>query len=273
MFKVYESLCTGCSLCVSDCSKSAIVLKDGKACAAPGVYCMECGHCIAICPTNAAYLEDYDMSEVVAGSLFQTALDADTLMRAIKGRRSVRQYTKQPVEPQKIHNMLEAARFTPTAGNRQALSYAVVEKNLPELKKIAMDSLLELGKNDLANPSITPITKLYANRFLEMHKKYHESNGEIDLLFFNAPVVIVAMGDRPVDAGMAASNMELMAYAQGLGALFVGFTLRAANNSQAVRDFLGVGEGQQVLFSMGVGYPNVDYQRSVPRRKAKVNYL
>jgi nitroreductase len=234
---------------------------------------MECGHCIAICPTNAAYLDNYDMSEVVAGSLFQTALDADALLRAIKGRRSVRQYTKQPVEQTKIHNILEAARFTPTAGNRQALSYAVVEKDLPKLKTLAMDSLLELGKNDLAAQSIPPITKLYAKRFLEMHKKYHESNGEIDLLFFNAPVVIVAMGDRPVDAGMAASNMELMAFAQGLGALFVGFTVRAASNSQAVRDFLGVPEGQQVLFSMGVGYPNVDYQRSVPRKKLNVNYL
>ena len=273
MFKVHESLCNGCSLCVLDCSKNAIVLKDGKACAAPGVYCMECGHCIAICPTNAAYLDDYDMSEVVEGSLFQTALDADSLMRAIKGRRSVRSYTKQPVEPEKIRNILEVARFTPTAGNRQALSYAVVEKNLPKLKTLAMDSLLELGKNDLANPNIPPITELYAKRFLEMHKKYHENNGQIDLLFFNAPVVIVAMGDRPIDAGMAASNMELMAYAQGLGALFVGFTVRAANNSQAVRDFLGVGEGQQVLFSMGIGYPNVDYLRSVPRKKAKTAYL
>jgi hypothetical protein len=58
-----------------------------------------------------------------------------------------------------------------------------------------------------------------------------------------------------------------------LGALFVGFTVRAASNSQAVRDFLGVPEGQQVLFSMGVGYPNVDYQRSVPRKKLNVNYL
>ena len=150
MFKVHETLCTGCGACVSDCSKNAIVLKDGKACAAPGVYCMECGHCIAICPTNAAYLDNYDMSEVVAGSLFQTALDADALLRAIKGRRSVRQYTKQPVEQTKIHNILEAARFTPTAGNRQALSYAVVEKDLPKLKTLAMDSLLELGKNDLA---------------------------------------------------------------------------------------------------------------------------
>jgi nitroreductase len=234
---------------------------------------MECGHCIAICPTNAAYLDDYDMSEVVEGSLFQTALDADALMRAIKGRRSVRQYTKQPVEPKKIHDILEAARFTPTAGNRQSVSYAVVEKYLPELKIIAMDSLLELGKKDLNNPDISPMMALYAKRFLEMHKKYHESNGQIDLLFFNAPVVIVAMSDRPVDAGMAASNMELMAYAQGLGALFVGFLVRAASNSQAVRDFLGVPEGQQVLLSMGVGYPNVDYLRSVPRRKAKVNYL
>jgi nitroreductase len=67
--------------------------------------------------------------------------------------------------------------------------------------------------------------------------------------------------------------MQLMAFSQGLGVVFVGFLVRAAANSQAVRDFLGVTEGKQVLLSMTVGYPGVDYLRSVPRRKANVLFL
>ncbi len=273
MLKIDKTLCTGCAACVLDCPRHIIVIEDGKAAVIPGAYCMECGHCIAICPADAARLDGYDMADVTEGNLAQTALDARGLLRAVKGRRSIRRYTDKPAEKEKIKSILEAARFTPSAGNTQSVSYVVVEKGLPEMKTLAMTALKELGEKDLNDPGASPVTLRYAKQFKKMHRLFEESKGAVDRLFFNAPTVIVAIGERPVDAGMAASNMELMAYALGLGAVFVGFLPRAAQNSPALRRFLNVPEGQSVLLSMGVGYSAVDYVRSVPRRKLRVDYL
>ncbi|NLW91973.1 MAG: nitroreductase [Syntrophomonadaceae bacterium] len=56
----------------------------------------------------------------------------------VKGRYSVRGYQPDAVEPEKIRNILEAARIAPTASNRQAFRIIVIEteKNRDKLKQI-----------------------------------------------------------------------------------------------------------------------------------------
>jgi len=49
------------------------------------------------------------------------------VLTAIRERRSIRQYTDQPVEPDKLHKILEAARLSPSASNRQDWKFIVVQ--------------------------------------------------------------------------------------------------------------------------------------------------
>lgn len=273
MFYADEKLCTGCGQCVLECPKGAIVVTDGIARPKKGVLCWECGHCIAVCPADAAWLSGYDRRDIIEGTPGQTALDARELLRAVKGRRSVRRFKSGAVEREKIEMILEAARFTPTASNSQSTSYIVVQKELAQLKRLALESLKQLGEQAQNDPQALDFLRLYSRHFIRMHQRYHESNGKIDRLFFNAPAVIVAVGERPVDAGMAASNMELMAFAQGLGCVFVGFFARAAAASREIREFLKLPDEKQVLTSLALGYSDVNYLRSVPRKKLEVEYI
>ena len=44
-----------------------------------------------------------------------------------------------------------------------------------------------------------------------------------DYLFRNAPAVLYIVSDSPLDAGLAAQNMETMAVSLGLGVLYNGY--------------------------------------------------
>ncbi len=48
------------------------------------------------------------------------------VMEAIKGRRSIRQFTDQPIEKEKLQRLLEAARWAPSGGNLQTWRFVVV---------------------------------------------------------------------------------------------------------------------------------------------------
>ncbi|NMA25362.1 MAG: nitroreductase, partial [Clostridiales bacterium] len=90
-----------------------------------------------------------------------------------------------------------------------------------------------------------------------------------DIVFFGAPVVILLAGDNPIDAGLAASNMELVACAGGLGVLYSGF-ITTGSNDEKIKTLIGLPAGKEVLTALVVGYPDVRYLRSAPRKKADI---
>lgn len=119
---------------------------------------------------------------------------------------------------------MEAGRYTPTGGNRQPIRYILVKEKLKEVKELAIQGLYNLALDTDDND---PVRSIYKNTFKKMYKRYKE-NGN-DSLFYDAPLLMIVVGDMSlggsayVDGGLAASNMELMAYSQGLGICYNGF--------------------------------------------------
>ena len=68
-----------------------------------------------------------------------------------------------------------------------------------------------------------------------------------DYLFRNAPVVLYITSDWPVDAGLAAQNIETMANALGMGALYNGYLARISDANEELKKWLGIFQG---LFSI-----------------------
>jgi len=54
--RIDQDICTGCGLCVLDCPKKAITLKDKKA--VIGDECVDCGACLAVCPVGAPVCDE-----------------------------------------------------------------------------------------------------------------------------------------------------------------------------------------------------------------------
>lgn len=269
MMKVNTDKCVGCSQCIKDCPVRDIELVEGKA-RVKNETCLKCGHCIAVCPKNAVTTDEYDMEEVKAYSKDEFEIESDKLMNFIKFRRSVRRFKNQSIEKEKLEKIIDAGRFTQTGTNAQDVAYTVVTEGIDELKNMAFDSLKKSAENILGN--LTPENekyKKYAQMWLNMYNAF-KADAKNDSLFFNAPAVIVVTANSQVDGALASSNMELMADAASLGTFFSGFFVFAAGGNKEIKDFIGVKEGKAIVTCMVLGYPDVKYLRTVPRKKADV---
>ncbi|AAK81291.1 nitroreductase/NAD-dependent dihydropyrimidine dehydrogenase PreA subunit [Clostridium acetobutylicum] len=272
MMTVDIEKCIGCGKCVKDCFPKDIEIVDGKA-KINNETCIKCGHCIAVCPMNAVSTDDYDMSEVKEYNKEEFSVDADKLMNFIKFRRTIRQYKDKDIEKEKIEKIIEAGRFTQTGSNMQDVSYIVVKDKINELKDLVFESLKNIGQNMLKDSKNgNALTKRYAEMWLKMYEAYKEDPVKNDRLFFNAPAVIVVTAASQVNGALASSNMELMTDALGLGTFFSGFFIVAAQNSKEIQEFLGIHEGKQAVTCMVMGYPNVTYARTTPRKEADISW-
>ena len=115
MVTIEKDLCIGCGKCVKDCVAHNIILKDGKA--EPKRDCFLCGHCVAVCPRAAVSVPEYNMAEVEEYEKESFTMKPDTLLHAIKYRRSIRDYQDRKIEPEKIDALFQAGRYTATAKN------------------------------------------------------------------------------------------------------------------------------------------------------------
>ncbi|WP_099189581.1 nitroreductase family protein [Tepidibacter mesophilus] len=270
MIKVDSGKCIGCMQCVKDCFPNDIQMINGKA-KVNNITCIKCGHCIAVCPKGAVSTDEYNMKDVKDYNKEEFTVDADNLLNLIKFRRSVRQFTNKEVEEEKITKIIESGRFTQTGINLQDVSYIVVREGLDELKSLTFQTLSNVGKNLLDN--LTPETmpfKKYGQMWIKMYEEYKKNPIENDKLFFNAPAVIIVTANSPLNGALASSNMELMTNALGLGTFFSGFFVKAAEENKKIMDLLGVKDGKKIVTCMVIGYPNVKYLRTVPRKKADI---
>jgi len=147
------------------------------------------------------------------------------VLTAINGRRSVRAYKAAEVEEEKLKKVLEAARLSPSASNRQDWKFIVV-RNMETRKKLAKAA--------------------FGQSFI----------GE-------APVVIVACGTEPkttmacgqaahtVNVSIACAFMILEAYELGLGTCWVG-----AFNEDEVKKVLKIPEPVRAVAVIPLGYPD-----------------
>ena len=270
MMKVTTEKCIGCGQCVRDCFPKDIKIVDDKA-IINNVTCMNCGHCIAICPNDAISTDVYNMEDVKEYNKENFTVEADTLLNFIQFRRTIRQFSAKEVEEEKLLKIIEAGRFTQTGSNAQDVSYIVVREKLQELKAMTLGTLKQTGEYMLAN--LTPETmmyKRYAEMWINMYEEYMENPTTNDRLFFNAPALIIVIANTEINGGLASSNMELMTNALGLGTFFSGFFIRASQTNEKIKELLGVKEGKRIVSCMVIGYPAIKYLRTVPRKAAEV---
>ena len=273
MFKVNREKCISCTQCIQDCPTRVISLKDGKA-EINNDGCIKCAHCVAVCPVEAVSTDDYNMDEIKPYNKDTFTVEAENLLNFIKFRRSVRRFKNKPVEKEKLEQIIEAGRFTQTSTNSQDVSYTVVTDKLPLLRELVYESLKQKGDYILAN--LTPETeylKRYATAWVNYYDAFKEDPIKNARMFFNAPAVIFVTSPNAFNGGLASSNMELMTDALGLGTFFSGFIQIASKDNKDILDLLGINDGNQIVSCLVIGYPNVKYQRTVPRKKANVNWI
>jgi nitroreductase/NAD-dependent dihydropyrimidine dehydrogenase PreA subunit len=272
MIKVDLEKCIGCGTCKSDCPTANIAIKDGKA--VHGKWCLECGHCTAVCPQKAVTLAgDYDPAEILeCDDPKKFAVRPEQLLNFVKFRRSVRQYTDEPVSDADIAKILEMGRYTQTGANTQTLRYIVLTKDtLREITPMALKTLAELDVKSVDKKAMRvpyqylDFQAIWVNWYAFYQKKQR------DLLFHGAPnaLLVVSRTCNEVDGCFNAGHLELMINALGLGACLMGFGTFAFDQSPELKQRVRIQQGESVIFMMVFGHPKVKYLRTVNRKKVR----
>lgn len=272
MIKVDLEKCIGCQTCRADCPTANISIRDGKA--VHGKFCLECGHCAAVCPQKATVLAgDYDPAEVLEyDDPRRFAIDPDRLLNFVRFRRSIRQFTDEPVSDADIAKILEMGRYTQTGANLQLLRYVVLTRDtLREITPIALKTLAELDVKSVDKKAMrVPYQYLdFQSIWINWYAAYQKNKR--DLLFHGAPnaLLVVSRHCNEVDGCFNAGHLELMINALGLGACLMGFGTFAFFVSPELRRRVGIQEGESVIFMMVFGHPKVKYLRTVNRKKVR----
>ena len=268
MIKIDKERCVGCGQCVSDCIKNCLIIREPEHKVDVAVNsCFACGHCEAICPVGAIVIEGMSNEAFPDFDLCDASVDAKDLASFMANIRSVRHFKKMPVEQEKIDMIINAGRFAPTGCNYQHTGYIVIKDRLDEVCKTASMSLCGDVLNELSkNINRDTLEKIYNTA----------SEGTDDRLFFHAPLVIALTdidGSNGVDIGIAASRMELMANALGLGVCFNGIFPAIANKSRELKQLFALPEDRKIVLTIIIGYPDVKYMRPAKRKRAKITNM
>ena len=143
----------------------------------------------------------------------------------VNGRYSTRAYEDKPVEEEKLHKILDAARLAPSASNRQEWRFIVV-RDAEKRRKLA----------DIA------------------HKQAFV--GQAPVVLAACAVTdnhLMACGQLcyPIDLAIALEHVALAATALGLGTCWIG-----AFDEAAAKKLLGVPADVRIVQLMPLGYPS-----------------
>jgi nitroreductase len=201
----------------------------------------------------------------------------EATMKVIQDRRSIRDYTDEPVADQDLDMILEAARQAPSGENAQPWRFIIV-KDAETRKKMGAIAGGGSGRRFTAEF----VTKKMQERFKtledeEKKKAVFEklTSGQVSTFLANAPVNIVVCGkkdvwDTPYDTSAAIENMLLMITALGLGACWVIAPCIDIRDELRIKDLLGIPEGFKAVSIVAVGHPTRPHR---PRPRLDITEL
>lgn len=285
--------CTGCGLCVKVCKDFSLEIKNKLAVQSDNSIfgCIGCGHCMAICPEGAIAIHGREISPEMVFDLPPENERAgyESLYKLFQARRSVREFKAREVEPEKIEQILAAARTSPMGLPPSDVGVVIIngiEKN----REFARDfcTLLEKmnwlvskwflfimrpfwGKatDELFKGFVKPLFSVFTKRI---------KTGE-NLVSYDAPLSIYFYGSPysdPADPIIAATAAMYAGEALGLGTCMIGSVHPLIQNGRAALEFRNKykikfksREGLIVLF----GYPAVKYKKGIERNFCKEEFI
>jgi nitroreductase len=180
----------------------------------------------------------------------------EEVIENIKTRRSIRNYTDEPVSKETINDIIYAGRFAPSAENRQPWRFIVIT-NRDFIKELS-----EMVKEEIKNLLKWRFIKKFSFKELKeesiLRMLFGISSSKSDLVFYNAPVVIFIVTKDEIfndeSCACATENMMLAAHSMGLGSCWVGFASILGMRKKLLEK-IGVPEGYHIASTLIIGHP------------------
>lgn len=257
MIKIDETKCVHCGNCVKDCIVGLIRLNENKIPYIPeelAQYCINCQHCLAVCPAGALECNGVKPSDCIPPGKLPSPAEMLDLLRM---RRSVRQYKKEEVDPEILASLKSSLAWTPTGCNDHRLAFRMIEtaSEMDFFRRETNSMLTKFIRLGILS-FFYPRLKLYLNKILA---------GE-DVIYRNAPHMLIALTpkDAPckdADPWIALSYFDLLAQSFKLGTCWCGFAVYAIKFNKKLQRRLPIPKGYKVGAVLLFGQPAVTYKR------------
>ena len=271
LFTIDPEKCNRDEICVKACPTNVIRMGSPDEMPEPTPdfeeYCLACGHCVAVCPTEAFSLNWLSPGKClpVRKEISITRQQAEQFLRS---RRSIRNFKDKSVERQKLEKLLEIACFAPSAKNSQPWHWTVIEdpSDVRRLAGMVID---------------------WMRSVIKRHPKQAEQRGFVrvvsawdageERICRGAPHIIVVHGDKGYgfgaeDGALALSYLELFAPTLGLGSCWGGYFYSAVNAYPPLFEALDLPSDHRAFGAVMVGYAKLKYQRLPLRNEPRVNW-
>jgi len=268
-FEVDAGLCAACGLCADDCPAKIINMETGQPAIAPEreENCLRCQHCMAVCPSGAISILGVRPEELQP--VPERFPDLPALETLIRGRRSVRNYKDENVDPVLLAHLLEVAWQAPTGKNDRQVQFTVVD----DRKKMdALRSRVMRGIGSLAEKNALPEKLAFYANFA---RKWEEHG--TDIVFRGAPHLLIATAPAScatpmADCLIALTTFDLFAQAHGLGTAWVGYANWAIDVLvPEVKQEMGIPADHVFGYCIIFGKPAVQYARTVLHKDALIH--
>jgi nitroreductase len=187
---------------------------------------------------------------------------ADATMKVILDRRSIREFTTDPVSEEDLVKILEAGRQAPSGENAQPWRFIVVKD---EATRKLMGAIAGGGSGRRFTAEY--VTKKMQERFASLEDEAKKkaafeklTSGKVSTFMADAPVNLVIVGkkdvwDTPYDTSAAIENILLMVTALGLGACWVIAPCIDIRDEERIKALLGIPEGYKAISILSIGHP------------------
>jgi nitroreductase/NAD-dependent dihydropyrimidine dehydrogenase PreA subunit len=307
VMKVDEDKCSKCELCMKNCPfRCWEKNEEGYPVLKEKYECFSCYNCMVACPNDALLIVD---SYHVDDGFFKTEpyplppemplepKDADgnptewnEIEKNVLARRSVRNFKDKPVPEPLIQRILEAGRFSPSAGNCQPWKFVVItdKEMIKELDNAATGVLKNVATTYLNDASVKgledmvkgpPLNAGSADPRLILGGMGTVGLKENVLPSLGAPAVILLLGDeraisRPqLNIGICGQTMNLVAESLGIKTCWSGFFSLGANTHPTLKTKLGIEYPWICISSLCIGYPKFNQEGIVPRERRPVKWF
>ncbi len=270
IFIIDQKKCKKDGICALECPTGVIELNRDKfprPSEKADELCINCGHCVAVCPEGAFAHGSMSVEECPPLQK-ELLLSPEAAEHFLRSRRSIRVYKEKNVEKDIIERLIKIARFAPSGHNLQPVMWHVIEarKNIEELSNHVADWMRFMIKEhkDIADTMHLDI----------IVEEWEKGN---DRICRGAPHLIIAHAAEENPTAQAACTialtyLELAAPSLGVGACRAGFFNAAATFWPPMRQALELPEGNASFGAIMLGYPKFKYHRLPARKEPEITW-
>jgi ferredoxin len=283
---VDRGLCDSCGACARVCFGKPLEMVDGRIEIDPGRLfgCIACGACMSVCPTGAISVSGRDLGSSDVTDLAPATERAayPELLALLRHRRSVREFTAEPVASETIDRLLEAAVTAPMGVPPSEVGVLVLEGR-ERVQDFTADTIAWFRRAERWLRPVLPLSRPFMSRadyvmlrdfvFPALDVMFEKADGGVDWLTYDAPLAMLFYGtgfNDPADPYIPATLAVVAAESLGLGSCMLGFAGYGAFYSKKFRLRWGLPKRIRPGIVVVFGHPAVHPRHGLRRRFSAV---